>query len=56
MSAYEEYINKSDKYLERCKKYLNKDTNLAMFYNKVSIGYKEKALNLSLENAIKMMV
>lgn len=56
MGAYEEYMNESDEYLETCKKYLNKDTNLAMFYNNVSIGYKEKALNLSLENAIKMIV
>ena len=53
MTTFEEYINKSIKYSETCKKYMNKDTNLAMFYNNVSIDYKEKALNLSLEDACK---
>ena len=54
MTIFEEYIDKSIKYTETCKKYMNKDTNLAMFYNNVSIGYKEKALNLSLEDVDKM--
>lgn len=54
MTIYEEYMNKSNEYNETCKKYMNKDTNLAMFYHNVSIGFKEKALNLSLEDADKM--
>ncbi len=54
MGAYEEYTDKSIKCGETCKKHMNKDTNLAMFYNNASIGYKEKALNLSLENVDKM--
>lgn len=48
------YMNESIKCAEMCKKYMNKDTNLAMFYNNASIGFKEKALKLSLENADKM--
>lgn len=54
MTVFEEYMNKSIKCTETCKKYINKDTNLAMFYNNASIGYKEKALNLSLEDSDKM--
>ena len=54
MTIFEEYINESIKYAETCKTYMDKDTNLAMFYNNASIGYKEKALNLSLEDANKM--
>lgn len=54
MTIFEEYMNKSIKCAEMCKKYMNKDTNLAMFYNNASIGFKEKALKLSLENADKM--
>lgn len=54
MTIFEEYMDESIKCIETCKKYMNKDTNLAMFYNNASIGYKEKALNLSLEDANKM--
>ena len=56
MTIFEEYMDKSIKCTEMCKKYMNKDTNLAMFYNNASIGYKEKASNLSLEDADKMGV
>ena len=51
MTIFEEYMNKC---AETCKKYMSKDTNLAMFYNNASIGFKEKALNLSLEDANKV--
>ena len=54
MTIFEESMNESIKCAEMCKKCMNKDTNLAMFYNNASIGYREKALNLSLENADKM--
>ena len=54
MTIFEEYMNESNKYTKMCKKYMNKDTNLAIFYNNASIGYKEKALNLSLKDADKM--
>ena len=54
LTSFEEYINESIKCAETCKTYMGKDTNLAMFYNNASIGYKEKALNLSLEDADKM--
>lgn len=54
MTIFEEYMNKSIKCAETCKKYMSKDTNLAMFYNNASIGFKEKALNLSLEDANKV--
>lgn len=54
MTIFEEYINESIKCTETCKTYMGKDTNLTMFYNNASIGYKEKALNLSLEDADKM--
>ena len=53
---FTEYINKSDVCIEKCKNYVNKDTNLAMFYNNASIGFKQKALNLSLEDADKIIV
>ena len=56
LTIFEEYMNKSNECIKKCKKYMNKDTNLAMFYNNASIGYKEKALNLSLEDATKMRV
>jgi hypothetical protein len=54
VTIFEEYMNESNKCTKMCKKYMNKDTNLAIFYNNASIGYKEKALNLSLEDADKM--
>lgn len=56
MTIYEEYMNKSNDCVKICKKYINKDTNLVIFYNNASIGFKEKALNLSLENADKMSI
>jgi len=56
MTIYEEYINKSDECIEKCKNYVNKDTNLAMFYNNASIGFKNKALSLSVEDADKFIV
>ena len=56
MTIFEEYMNESIKCAEICKKYMNKDTNLAMFYNNASIGYREKALKLSLEDANKMSI
>ena len=49
--VYEEYVNTSDECIEKCNKCINKDINLAMFYNNASIGFKEKALKLSLEDA-----
>ena len=54
MTIFEEYMNKSIKCAETCKKHMNKNNNLAIFYNNASISYKEKALNLSLEDADKM--
>ena len=54
MTIFEEYMNESNKCTKMCKKYMSKDINLAIFYNSASIGYKEKALKLSLEDADKM--
>ena len=48
MNEYEKLMNKSAEYKKKCKKYLNKDVNLVMFYNNISIGYEEKARELKL--------
>lgn len=54
MTYYEFLMEKSD---DCCKKAINylekKDVNLAMFYNHASIGFKNKALSLSVEDADK---
>lgn len=56
MTIFEEYMDKSIKCTETCKKYMNKDTNLAMFYNNASIAYKEKALKLKLNDSYKVSI
>ena len=56
MNEYEKLMSKSAEYKKKCEKYLNKDVNLAMFYNNISIGYEEKARELSLEDVDKMEV
>lgn len=53
MNEYEKLMSKSDEYKKKCKKYLNKDVNLAMFYSNVSIGYEEKARKLKLSEMTK---
>ncbi len=53
MNEYEKLMSKSAEYKKKCKKYLNKDVNLAMFYNNISIGYEEKARELKLSEMTK---
>lgn len=57
MTYYEFLMEKSD---DCCKKAINylekKDVNLAMFYNHASVGFKNKALSLSVEDADKFIV
>lgn len=58
MTEYDEYINKSNECIKRCKKYTddNKDVHLAMFYNNASIGFKRKVLKLKSNDSYKVSV
>ena len=50
MTKYEKLMNKSDECCLRAIKFAKKnDWNMATFYKNASIGFKEKALNLTLE-------
>ena len=50
MTKYEELMNKSDECcLRAIKSARDKDWNMATFWKNASIGFKEKALNLTLE-------
>ena len=52
MTKYEELMNKSDECCLRAIKFAKRnDWNMATFYKNASIGFKEKALNLTLEQA-----
>ena len=52
MTKYEKLMNKSDECCLRAIKLAKKnDWNMATFYKNASIGFKEKALNLTLEQA-----
>ena len=52
MTEYEKLMNKSDECCLRAIKFAKKnDWNMATFYKNASIGFKEKALNLTLEQA-----
>lgn len=52
MTKYEELMNKSDEYCLRAIKFAKKnDWNMATFYKNASVGFKKKALNLTLEQA-----
>ena len=52
MTKYEELMNKSDECCLRAIKSAKKnDWNMATFYKSASVGFKEKALNLTLEQA-----
>lgn len=52
MIKYEELMNKSNECCLRAIKFAKKnDWNMATFYKNASIGFKEKALNLTLEQA-----
>ena len=51
MTQYEELINKSDKCCLKAIDFAKKnDCNMATFYKNTSIGFKEKALNITLED------
>ena len=52
MTKYEELMNKSDECCLRAIKFAKKnDWNMATFYKNASVGLKEKALDLTLEQA-----
>ena len=52
MTRYEELMNKSDECCLKAIKFAKKnDWDMATFYKNASIGFKEKALNLTLEQA-----
>ena len=52
MTKYEKLMNKSDECCLRAIKFAKKnDWNMAKFYKNASVGFKEKALNLTLEQA-----
>lgn len=52
MTKYEELMNKSDECCLKAIKFAKKnDWNMATFYKNASVGFKEKALNLTLEQA-----
>ena len=52
MTKYEELMNKSDECCLRAIKFAKKnDWNMATFYKSASVGFKEKALSLTLEQA-----
>ena len=52
MTNYEKLMNKSDECCLKAIDFAKKnDWNMATFYKNASIGFKEKALNLTLEQA-----
>lgn len=52
MTKYEELMNKSDECCLRAIKFAKKnDWDMATFYKNASVGFKRKALNLTLEQA-----
>lgn len=52
MTEYEKLMNKSNECCLRAIKFAKKnDWNMATFYKNASIGFKEKALDLTLEQA-----
>lgn len=52
MTKYEKLMNKSDECCLRAIKFAKKnDWNMATFYKNASVGFKEKALDLTLEQA-----
>ena len=52
MTKYEKLMNKSDECCLRAIKFAKKnDWNMATFYKNASVGFKEKALNLTLQQA-----
>lgn len=54
MTKQEELMNKSDKCCFRAIDFAKKnDWSMATFYKNASIGFKEKALNLTLEQGRK---
>lgn len=56
MTKYEELMNKSDEYCLRAIKSAKKnDWNMATFYKNASVGFKEKALNLTLEQGSEVI-
>ena len=56
MTKYEELMNKSDECCLKAIKFAKKnDWDMATFYKNASIGFKEKASNLTLEQAIEVV-
>lgn len=56
MTKYEELMNKSDECCLRAIKFAKKnDWDMATFYKNASIGFKKKASNLTLEQAIEVI-
>lgn len=52
MTKYEELMNKSNECCLRAIKFAKKnDWDMATFYKNASVGFKKKALNLTLEQA-----
>lgn len=56
MTKYEELMNKSNKCCLRAIKFAKKnDWDMATFYKSASVGFKKKALNLTLEQASEVI-
>ena len=56
MTKYEELMNKSDGCCLKAIKFAKKnDWDMATFYKNASIGFKEKALNLTLEQGSEVI-
>ena len=56
MTKYEELMNKSDECCLRAIKFAKKnDWDMAIFYKNASIGFREKASNLTLEQASEVV-
>ena len=56
MTKYEELMNKSDECCLRAIKFTKRnDWNMATFYRNASVGFKEKALNLTLEQGSEVI-
>ena len=56
MTKYEELMNKSDECCLKAIKFAKKnDWDMAIFYKNASIGFREKASNLTLEQAIEVI-
>lgn len=52
MTKYEKLMNESNECCLKAIKFAKKnDWNMATFYKNASVGFKEKALNLTLEQA-----